>query len=459
MSSPSCGRDRRDQLLDPTVAREAAVVEHDPAVAAPSPSASWIRSRPCAPAARPALGAVHARSAASARPSATAMTSAYGSLTVTTRVARRAQSPLDPAEEPARGPRQAGEVRGIDVDVAGVVDDRRMRRAAEGEPDRDPHVGHGVDEVGLGRDGDRPNPLGPDRQRDRGKPADGGDATSDAAARGTSRRSAAPRTRPRRRRSRSTRRGQRAEWRGHPARADAAARAARRGPRPAREGSGSPGASSSAASPSPARARIVTLVAPRREGARDPLGPRVERPGRRQDEERALDDRLGLDRPDALTGGLRPRPPGRRTARPAGSPRSPSSSARGPRSGSARRSCLAPPAGDARGSAASPPPPTSTSDGSQSRRAARPGRRARSGASRGSRSTTTGTPAARDSKSLFGVDSRWFSVDRLDRHDADVGGGDPRQQLVRPARQPGRGAGRRTAAPRPSGASIAFWDP
>ncbi len=79
-------------------------------------------------------------------------------------------APLDPAEQAPSGPRQAGDVGGVHVDVPGVVDDRGTIAPAEVEADRDAHVGHRVDEI-CGR-GDPPagQSLRTDGQADRGQP-------------------------------------------------------------------------------------------------------------------------------------------------------------------------------------------------------------------------------------------------------------------------------------------------
>ena len=92
-----------------------------------------------------------------------------GSLTVMTRDAPLRPATLRPAEEPARRPAHPGDVPGVEVDVARVVDDRHAVALADAERDRDAHERHPVDEVAGGA----PRavaPMRPDLERDRHPP-------------------------------------------------------------------------------------------------------------------------------------------------------------------------------------------------------------------------------------------------------------------------------------------------
>ena len=63
-----------------------------------------------------------------------------------------------------------------------------------------------------------------------------------------------------------------------------------------------------------------------------------------------------------------------------------------------------------------------------------------------SRSRRPGSRRPSASKSLFGVERMWFSVDGLERHHVDVGAGDPRHDLLGWHRTDDVRAGRRSAA-------------
>ncbi len=220
---------------------------------------------------------------------------------------------LGPGQQPACGAPQAGQVGGLEVDVAGVVDDSSSVASGQVEGDRDPHVGHPVIQICRWCDAASEAALGSDGERD-GEPANGPD-------RGPNGERGGRRGRRVRRRLRGVRlgdhRGSRLEPRfdgrgvadlvppAEPAdHLPAAACEARKGQAVDR---------GRVDVEDPVAGRVQLLgceagppsgedghrVAPRSEGAGDAVGPRVELRRRRQHQHRTLpDDRgVGVQRP------------------------------------------------------------------------------------------------------------------------------------------------------------------
>ena len=164
--------DRLDELFDPAVAREAAVVEDDRRV-----------GREAEARVEPALGrlgrveAVRAVQDDERERDGPALRHDLRVRQVDGDDAVRATRPsaLGAPEDGAERTRQAGEVRRVDVDVPRVVDDPGPLPSRDAERDRDPHVRHPVDEVdGRGHRASRPS-LRADGEPDRDEPPRTGD--------------------------------------------------------------------------------------------------------------------------------------------------------------------------------------------------------------------------------------------------------------------------------------------
>ena len=176
-------RDGLDELLDAPVAREPALVEDDPRLG--RQPQGLVKAAP------PRRGGSYRYEqfrtmSGSSTCQREAMTSAYGRFTVTTRAGPSSPAAFStPDDRPSR-PRQPGEVAGVDVDVAGVVDRARAVPPGEVQGNRDPHVGHAVIEVGGRQRVPARLGLRPDDERDRGDPPgrfrDGEQAPGEAAA-------------------------------------------------------------------------------------------------------------------------------------------------------------------------------------------------------------------------------------------------------------------------------------
>ncbi len=121
-----------------------------------------------------------------------ASTSAYESLTVMTWLGGLGPAALRPTQEPARRPTHARHVPGVEVDVAGVVDDRHAVALAHGQGDRDAHERHPVDEVAARRHLPGVLAVRPDLERDREPAIDAPSSRARAAGPGSRSRPASP---------------------------------------------------------------------------------------------------------------------------------------------------------------------------------------------------------------------------------------------------------------------------
>ena len=368
-----------------------------------------------------------ARRAAAGTPKRAAITSAYGSVDRHHPGRLPGPASLDPREQASGGAGQPGQVGRVDVDIAGVVDDRRPIAPAEVEADRDAHVGHGVDQVGRGR---RPvGRRGVARERSGRSPASRRPAPTGGA--GGRPCLARPGGRP-----------PTVRWPpGRPLKLDAAGGCA---------GAGRPAAVDTGRGRSGSRPGGL-------------LGGRQARAGRADDRHGVAAPRSACSRSGTSASRTR-RSTGRTRTQRWADDRSASAHARSSPSvpaneaGSATRRALGlpVPAIVGRREAASPQgrpvgrgqvedrarSPAAIDAGLAGSQAAPSGPAGSSRTIRriaGKSLATTGTPAARHSKSLLGVDRRWLSGRRLDRHP--------------PTSAPASHRGARPAGPRRGGAA------